>query len=108
VFIYRNCSRLWSPVGAHFQAISATGAVLLRWTVPAARYPHRGKIWCLGASLSRLLPVIEINKELTDFFNDPSPALQRWQAILFSVLGVIGWLLGAVLVIAFSGLTQSS
>jgi hypothetical protein len=94
-------------VGAHFQAISATGAVLLWWTVPAARYPHRGKIWCLGASLSRLLPVIEINKD-TDFFNDPSPALQSVASYLFSVLGVIGWLLGAVLVIAFSGLTQSS
>jgi hypothetical protein len=71
--------------------------------------PHRGKIWCLGASLSRLLPVIEINKEFTDFFNDPYRLrFNRWQAILFSVLGVIGWLLGAVLVIAFSGLTQSS
>jgi hypothetical protein len=45
--------------------------------------------------------VIEINKD-TDFFNDPSPALQSVASYLFSVLGVIGWLLGAVLVIAFS------
>jgi hypothetical protein len=53
--------------------------------------------------------VIEINKEFTDFFNDPDRLrLNQWQAILFSALGIIGWLLGAVLVVAFSSLTQSS
>src|SRR5262249_33607499 len=43
------------------------GASLLWWTVPAAR--KRGPIWCLCAGLAQLLPVIPINKELTDFFN---------------------------------------
>jgi hypothetical protein len=44
--------------------------VLLWQTVPAAK--HHGPIWCFGASLARLLPVIEINKEFTEFFNDPN------------------------------------
>ena len=30
-----------------------------------------GFVWCFGARLSPLLPVIEINKEFTEFFNDP-------------------------------------
>jgi hypothetical protein len=50
--------------------ISLAGAVLLWTTVPIAK--QNGPIWCFGASLSRLLPVIEINKEFTDFFNDPN------------------------------------
>jgi hypothetical protein len=50
---------------------SLAGAALLWSTVPAARTEHRGPIWCFGASLTRLLPVIEINKEFTEFFNDP-------------------------------------
>jgi hypothetical protein len=49
--------------------ISLAGAVLLWTTVPIAK--HNGHVWCFGASLSRLLPVIEINKEFADFFNDP-------------------------------------
>jgi uncharacterized protein YjbI with pentapeptide repeats len=45
------------------------GTALLWWTVPAAK--HNGAIWCFCASLAQLLPVIRINNELTDFFNDP-------------------------------------
>ena len=30
-----------------------------------------GFVWCFGASLAPLLPVIEINREFTEFFNDP-------------------------------------
>jgi len=60
------------------------------------------------ASLSRLLPVIELNKEFTDFFNDPTrQRLTFWPTIVFSALGIIGWILGAVLIVALSSLTQS-
>jgi len=53
--------------------------------------------------------VIEINKEFKDFFDDPKRTrLKGWQSLLFSVLGVAGWVLGAALIAAFSGLTQSS
>lgn len=43
---------------------SAIGAAILWHTVPTTRSPDRGKLWCFGASLARLLPVIEISKEL--------------------------------------------
>jgi hypothetical protein len=95
---------LWWVLG-----FSLAGAALLWWTVPAGHTEHRGMLWCFGASLARLLPVIEINKEFTEFFNDPERArLDWWQSILFSALGIVGWVLGAVLAVAVSGLTQSS
>jgi hypothetical protein len=54
------------------------------------------------------LPVIEINKEFTDFFNDPKrERLTGWQSGIFSVIAIIGFVLGAVLVAAVSGLTQN-
>jgi hypothetical protein len=82
------------------------GVALLWWTVPAAR--NRGAIWCFCAGLAQLLPVISINKELTDFFNDPErKRLKGWQVFVFSALGVVGLALGAVLLVAVSGLTQN-
>jgi hypothetical protein len=83
------------------------GAALLWWTVPAAK--QYGAIWCFCASLAQLLPVIQINKELTEFFNDPERTrLKGWQIFVFSALGVVGLALGAILLVAVSGLTQSS
>jgi hypothetical protein len=68
---------------------------------------EHGPIWCIGASLARLLPVIEINKEFTDFFDDPKRSrLTSWQSFVFSGIGMVGWVLGAILVAAVSGLTQ--
>lgn len=85
--------------------ISLAGAAYLWSRVPAARV--HGPVWCVGASLARLLPVIEINREFTDFFNDPErKRLTAWQTFLFSLIGVLGWLLGAILIAAVSGLTQ--
>jgi hypothetical protein len=53
------------------------------------------------------LPVIEINKEFTDFFDDPKRSrLTSWQSFVFSGIGMVGWVLGAILVAAVSGLTQ--
>jgi hypothetical protein len=69
---------------------------------------HRGFIWCYGASLARLLPVIKINKKFTDFFNDPERnRVTDWQSFIFSAMGIVGWVLGAILLAAVSGLTQS-
>jgi hypothetical protein len=83
------------------------GAALLWWTVPAAK--RNGAIWCFCASLAQLLPVIPINKELTAFFDDPERTrLKGWQVFVFSALGVVGLALGAILLIAVSGLTHSS
>jgi hypothetical protein len=75
------------------------GVALLWWTVPAAT--RRGPIWCGCASLAQLLPVIPINKELTEFFNDPERTrLKGWQVFVFSTLGVVGLGLGAILLVA--------
>jgi uncharacterized protein YjbI with pentapeptide repeats len=85
--------------------ISVAGAVYLWTCVPAAQ--RHGPIWCLGASLTRLLPVIEVNKEFTEFFNDPDrKRLTGWQSFVFSLVGLVGWVLGLILLAAISGLTQ--
>jgi uncharacterized protein YjbI with pentapeptide repeats len=85
--------------------ISLAGAFYLWTCVQAAR--EHGPMWCFGASLARLLPLIEINKEFSDFFDDPKRArLTAWQTFVFSCIGVAGWVLGAILVAAISGLTQ--
>ena len=57
----------------------------------------------LGQSY-RLLPIIEL-KEFKGFFEDLN--LRLWQRIFFSTLGLAGWILGGVLVLAVSGLTQN-
>ncbi|PNE12375.1 MAG: hypothetical protein CR217_03960 [Beijerinckiaceae bacterium] len=86
--------------------ISLAGAALLWTCVPAAK--QHGPIWCFGASLARLLPVIEINKEFAEFFNDPKrERLTGWQSLIFSTMGIVGFVLGAILLAAVSGLTQS-
>lgn len=86
--------------------ISIGGAIYLWWSVPAAH--AKGPTWCFGASLNRLLPVIEINKEFSDFFNDPErKRLTGTQSFVFSAIGLVGWLMGAILIAAVSGLTQN-
>jgi uncharacterized protein YjbI with pentapeptide repeats len=88
--------------------ISLLGALYLKMRVKGVRDGNHGFFWCFGASLSRLLPVIEINKEFSDFFNDPKrERLTGFQSAVFSTTGIIGFVLGAVLVAAVSGLTQN-
>lgn len=83
------------------------GAVLLWWSVPAAK--KNGAVWCCCASLAQLLPVITINKELTEFFNDPGRTrLKGWQVFVFSALAMVGLALGTILLLAISGLTHNS
>jgi hypothetical protein len=85
--------------------ISLAGGIYLWRRVPTAR--EHGPIWCFGASLSRLLPVVEINKEFSDFFDDPErKRLSGRQSFVFAVIAMVGWVLGAILVAAVSGLTQ--
>jgi uncharacterized protein YjbI with pentapeptide repeats len=88
--------------------ITVFGALYMKESVKGVRDEKHGFVWCFGASLSRLLPVIEINKEFTDFFNDPKrERLTGWQSAIFSIIGIIGFVLGAILVAAVSGLTQN-
>jgi len=51
--------------------------------------------------------VIEINKEFSDFFDDPNRTrLTARESLAFNVIGISGWVLGAILIAAISGLTQ--
>jgi hypothetical protein len=52
--------------------------------------------------------VIEL-KEFKGFFDDPDKAgLKLWQQNAFSILGLVAWILGGILILAVSGLTQNS
>jgi uncharacterized protein YjbI with pentapeptide repeats len=87
--------------------ITFLGGVYLWKCVPQAS--QHGPIWCFGATLNRLLPVIEINKEFTEFFNDPyRQRLTHRESFAYSLVGIVGWVLGAILIAAVSGLTQKA
>ena len=69
----------------------------------------KGVPWCIGCSLEKLLPIIELSREFGDFLNDPDrERLRGWQIAFFSGFALWGWVLGLVLVAAMSGLTQTS
>ena len=56
-------------------------------------------IWCFGASLDQLSPVVELNKEFSDFFNDPHrQRLNYLQHLYFGMQALTGYLLGVALV----------
>ncbi len=87
-------------------SLTVVGAVLLTLS-PGGR--QRTWLWRAGASLARVLPGIEINKEFTDFFDDPQrKRLTDLQVVIFSAFVVIGWVLGLFVVAALTGLTQHS
>ena len=84
---------------------TALGALILAGFVPAAR--RRGGWWCAGASLNRLLPVVQLNKEFEDFFHDPQrERMTGWQLAYFAVHGLVGWAFGLFLVAALTGVMQ--
>jgi uncharacterized protein YjbI with pentapeptide repeats len=93
---------LWWVLG-----ISLLGALYLRTVVQWVRDENHGLIWCFGASLSRLLvgilPVVEMNKEFTEFFYDPERnRLTGLQSFIFLTMGYMGWLLSTIVIIAVS------
>jgi hypothetical protein len=89
--------------------LAGFGADVL-WYSPNAR--QHGYSWRLGASLHRLLPVIELSKEFTDFFDNPPPKpgdppnLSRFQTAYFAGHAIAGWVLGFFLLAAMGGITQ--
>lgn len=89
--------------------VSLAGAAYLWKFSKGVRDGNHGVVWCWGASLARLLPVITINKEFTDFFDDPKrERLSGLQTFVFSFVGVLGWFLAAILIAAASGITSKS
>jgi hypothetical protein len=93
--------------------LAFAGTLVLWFTVPGSCQQFKvkrdtlgGLTWCFGASLNRLLPIIEL-KEFKGIFDEPEAHLNMWQRVTFSALGLAGWILGGVLILAISGLTQN-
>ncbi len=83
--------------------IAVCSAIVLHFS-PVAR--AKGWLWCGQAGLDRLLPIIQLSPEFDDFFRDSEKSkLNCWQVLFFSSTAIIGWLLGAFLAAALSGLT---
>jgi hypothetical protein len=91
--------------------ISLLGALYLRLRCRPARESGnapRRFVWYFGASLSRLLPIVEINKEFTDYFDDSkNKNLYPDQVVLFDIVAVLGFVLGGVVAAALTGLLQN-
>jgi hypothetical protein len=84
---------------------TAIGVGIL-WFSSAAR--AKGLLWCFGASLDHLLPIVELNKEFTDFFDDPKrERLSGRQLAYFAVQALIGYVLASFVVAGLAGLTQA-
>jgi hypothetical protein len=91
---------------------TALGFIVLWFFSPLPASPERAKgkgwLWCLGASLDYLLPIVELNKEFADFFNDPKrERLYGGQIIYFAVHAIIGYVLAFFVVAGLAGLTQA-
>jgi hypothetical protein len=90
--------------------LSVLGAVLLRfWATKGVFAESHGFLWCLGASVNRLLPGVNLKKEFSDFFDDRkinqfTPA----QDFFFVILAALGWVLGAIVIAAFATITHGS
>ena len=92
---------MFTPIGMFVLAFS-----------PAAQ--GKGVPWMFGASLDHLLPIVELNKEFGDFFNDPlkgdPPKRERlhgWQVAYFAAHALVGFLLGTFVLAGLTGLTQA-
>jgi hypothetical protein len=81
----------------------------VRFLTKAHRGPRqKSLLWCFGASLNRVLPLVTISQEFNEFFNDPRrERLHAWQHVAFGALALCGWALGLFVVAAFSGLIQN-
>ena len=96
-----------------FLGLSLVGAILW-WTVPEAGKEYKnnrdtigGLTWCFGASLCRLLPMVDL-KEFKGFFEDPEKSgLDVFQRVAFSALGFSGWILAGVLALVTPSLMQN-
>jgi hypothetical protein len=89
--------------------LTVLGADVL-WYSSNAR--QQGYWWRFGASLHRLLPIIELSKEFTNFFDNPLPEpnqprnLSRRQTAYFAGHAIAGWVLGFFLIAAMGGIIQ--
>src|SRR6516225_10806092 len=89
--------------------LTVLGADVL-WYSSNAR--QEGYWWRFGASLHWLLPIIELSKEFTNFFDNPLPEpnqprnLSPRQTAYFAGHAIAGWILGFFLIAAMGGIIQ--
>ena len=84
--------------------ITAAGTIVLGWSEDAY---GKGRSWRIQASLDRLLPIIQLSPSFDEFFRESDETrLHPWQLFFFSCVAIAGWVLGAFLAAAVSGLTQ--
>jgi hypothetical protein len=88
--------------------LSVLGAVLLRfWANKGVLAEKHSFIWCLGASVNRLLPVLNLKKEFVEFFD--TRALNQFkpcQDFFFVVFAIFGWVLSFIVIAAFATVTH--
>jgi hypothetical protein len=99
--------------------LSLLGAVVLRFSVKGvtdkvvtergvARTKH-GIVWCFGAAVNQLLPVVTLKKEFKDFFDDREiNKFRPWQDFVFTMLAVLGWALGLIVLAAMATITHGA
>jgi hypothetical protein len=92
---------LWWVAG-----LTVLGTVLLAFS-PHAR--QHGVAWRFGATLHRLLPIVELSSDFKDFFEKPDESgqpikLLRWQKVFFAGIALAGWVLGFFLLAGMGGL----
>jgi hypothetical protein len=89
--------------------LSVLGALILRYCVQGVVDERHGFLWCFGASVNRLLPVVNLKKDFSDFFdNHWRNMFAPWQEVFFTVLAVLGWLLGLIVVAAIATITHGA
>jgi hypothetical protein len=88
--------------------LSLLGALLLRFRVQGVADEKHGFLWCFGASVNRLLPVVSLKKDFSDFFDDRRRNMfTPWQDSFFVILTGVGWLLGLILLAAIATITHA-
>lgn len=86
-------------------SLTAAGYLVLSYA-PHAR--DHSRMWRVLASLDALLPIIELNKEFTDFFNDPKRRWSNdWYILYFSFHSIAGYALASCVVAGLAGFTQA-
>jgi hypothetical protein len=89
--------------------LSFLGALILRFSAKGVADDKHGLVWCFGASVNRLLPVVTLKKEFADFFDDRNKnKFEPWQDFVFIMLGVFGWALGLIVLAAMATITHGS
>jgi hypothetical protein len=89
--------------------LSLLGALILRFCVQGVLDEKHGFLWCFGASANKLLPVVSLKKDFSDFFDDQRRNMfTPWQDIFFTVLAALGWVLGLVVVAAMATITHGA